>query len=184
MTVATCSLNQWVLDWEGNLGRIKESIHIAKERGASLRVGPELEICGYGCLDHFLEGDLYLHCWEMMRILLTDESLHDIMLDIGMPVIHRNVRYNCRVIVLNGKILLIRPKLHLANDGNYRENRFFTPWGRPQVVEEYFLPRMIATIQGTQKCPIGDAVISTLDTCFGVETCEEIWTPKQVFDPI
>jgi NAD+ synthase (glutamine-hydrolysing) len=52
------------------------------------------------------------------------------------------------------------------------------PWGRPQVVEEYFLPRMIAVVQGTQKCPIGDAVISTLDTCFGVESCEEIWTPK------
>jgi hypothetical protein len=32
-------LNQWVLDWEGNLARIKESIHIAKERGATLRVG-------------------------------------------------------------------------------------------------------------------------------------------------
>jgi NAD+ synthase (glutamine-hydrolysing) len=62
----------------------------------------------------------------MMLKILTDESLYEILLDIGMPVVHRNVRYNCRVIVLNGKILLIRPKLHLANDGNYRENRFFT----------------------------------------------------------
>jgi hypothetical protein len=29
---------------------------IAKSKGATLRVGPELEIPGYGCLDHFLEG--------------------------------------------------------------------------------------------------------------------------------
>jgi NAD+ synthase (glutamine-hydrolysing) len=36
------------------------------------------------------------------------------------------VLYNCRIIILNGKILLIRPKLWLANDGNYREERFFT----------------------------------------------------------
>lgn len=36
---------------------------------------------------------------------------------------HRNVRYNARVVVFNGQILLIRPKLWLANDGNYREMR-------------------------------------------------------------
>jgi NAD+ synthase (glutamine-hydrolysing) len=43
-TVATCSLNQWALDFDGNLSRILESLRIAKERGATLRVGPELEI--------------------------------------------------------------------------------------------------------------------------------------------
>jgi NAD+ synthase (glutamine-hydrolysing) len=36
--------------------RIIESIIVAKARGAAVRVGPELEIPGYGCLDHFLEG--------------------------------------------------------------------------------------------------------------------------------
>ena len=44
IVVATCSLNQWALDFEGNLERILESIRIAKEKGATLRVGPELEI--------------------------------------------------------------------------------------------------------------------------------------------
>lgn len=27
-----------------------------------------------------------------------------------------------------GKIIGIRPKIYLANDGNYREMRWFTPW--------------------------------------------------------
>jgi NAD+ synthase (glutamine-hydrolysing) len=48
ITLATCSLNQWVLDWEGNLKRIRKSIILAKEAGATLRTGPELEITGYG----------------------------------------------------------------------------------------------------------------------------------------
>lgn len=59
-TVATCSLGQWALgslaacsasdqakrvfagqtDFDGNLKRILESIKVAKERGARLRVGP------------------------------------------------------------------------------------------------------------------------------------------------
>lgn len=38
------------------------------------------------------------------------------------------VRYNCRAFVLNGEILLIRPKMYLANDGNYRETRYFATW--------------------------------------------------------
>jgi formate-dependent phosphoribosylglycinamide formyltransferase (GAR transformylase) len=42
ITVATCSLNQWALDWQGNLDRIIESIRQAKKQGARLRVGPEL----------------------------------------------------------------------------------------------------------------------------------------------
>ena len=40
--------------------RILESIVIARARGATVRVGPELEIPGYGCLDHFLEGESFL----------------------------------------------------------------------------------------------------------------------------
>lgn len=36
------------LDWEGNLARIRTSILKAKEAGATLRIGPELEISGYG----------------------------------------------------------------------------------------------------------------------------------------
>lgn len=44
ITVATCSLNQWALDFKGNLERTLKSIRIAKQRGATLRIGPELEI--------------------------------------------------------------------------------------------------------------------------------------------
>jgi NAD+ synthase (glutamine-hydrolysing) len=46
ITVATCSLNQWALDWEGNRDRILESIKVAKSRGATIRTGPELEVPG------------------------------------------------------------------------------------------------------------------------------------------
>lgn len=52
-------------------------IHFCK----SLRI----DVFRYGCLDHLLEQDLYLHCWEMLEILLKDKELYDILLDIGMP---------------------------------------------------------------------------------------------------
>lgn len=178
ITVATCNLNQWALDFEGNRDRILESIRIAKEKGARLRVGPELEITGYGCLDHFLENDLCLHSWEMYAQIIKRPETHGLILDIGMPVLHKNVRYNCRLLSLDGKILFIRPKLWLANDGNYREMRFFTPWMKPTVVEDFLLPPEIQKITGQKVVPFGDAVISTLDTCLGAETCEELFTAQ------
>lgn len=51
-------------------------------------------------LDHLLEQDLYLHSLQCLEIILRDESCYDILLDLGMPILHRNVRYNCRVVGL------------------------------------------------------------------------------------
>ncbi|KAF8433258.1 hypothetical protein L210DRAFT_3623180 [Boletus edulis BED1] len=176
ITLAT-SLNQWALDFQGNYERIIESIVIAKQRGATLRVGPELEIPGYGCYDHFLEGDTVLHSWEVLAKILADEDTMGIVCDIGMPVVHKNVIYNCRVIVHNKQILLIRPKMWLANDGNYREMRYFTPWMKYREWEDHFLPRIIQAVTKQVKVPFGDCVVSTVDTCIGVELCEELFTP-------
>lgn len=44
VTVAVSTLNQWALDFEGNLSRIMQSIMEAKDMGASYRTGPELEV--------------------------------------------------------------------------------------------------------------------------------------------
>lgn len=69
--------------------------------------------------------------------------------------------YNCRVIIYNGKILLIRPKMWLANDGNYvsshrllgaddvqRELRHFTPWSKERQTEDHSLPGIIRKVTG------------------------------------
>lgn len=120
----------------------------------------------------------------MLARILSDESCHDILLDIGLPIAHRNVKYNCRCLCLNGKILCIRPKMHLANDGNYREMRWFTPWLRPTEWEDFHLPRMLQKLQGATHVPFGDCVISTPDTCFGSETCEEMWSPNAPHVPM
>ncbi|KAJ1767730.1 glutamine-dependent NAD(+) synthetase [Coemansia sp. RSA 1813] len=177
-TVATCVLNQWALDFEGNYQRIKESIVQAKALGARLRIGPELEIPGYGCYDHFLESDTVLHSWDVLAKLLTDRTLDDILIDTGMPLLHRNTRYNCRILIHNGRIVLIRPKLYLADDGNYREPRWFSMWSRTAYVEDFVLPRSITRITGQHTVPMGDALVDTEDSCIGVELCEELFTPE------
>jgi NAD+ synthase (glutamine-hydrolysing) len=84
VTVAACALNQWALDFDGNHTRTRQSILEAKRQGALIRVGPELEICGYGCNDHFYESDTYDHCWTVLAQLLSDTDLCGIIVDCGM----------------------------------------------------------------------------------------------------
>ena len=79
-----------------------------------------MEIPGYGCEDHFNEQDTVEHSWECIAELLRGGHTEGIVCDVGMPIMHRGVRYNCRVFLLNGHVLLIRPKVALADDGNYR----------------------------------------------------------------
>ena len=114
ISVAATSLNQWAMDFEGNLKRIKSSIVEAKASGAKYRFGCELDICGYSSSDHFFEQDTTLHSWEIVRELIVDADLNDIIIDVGMPVSHRSCLYNCRVIILDGKILGIVPKKNLG----------------------------------------------------------------------
>jgi NAD+ synthase (glutamine-hydrolysing) len=70
VTVAAATLPSVPLDFAGNRDRILESIKLAKEKGARLRTGPELEVPGYGCLDHHLEGDTFLHSWVPYSVFL------------------------------------------------------------------------------------------------------------------
>ena len=44
-------------------------------------------------------------------------------------------------------------------------------------MDDYYLEQIVGRVTGQYKVPIGDAVISTRDTCFGLETCEEMFTP-------
>lgn len=82
--IASCALNQWALDFAGNKERILKSIGIAKEKGARLLVGAELQIPGYSCQDHFLESDTFLHSMEVLADIIKDPNCGDIILSCGM----------------------------------------------------------------------------------------------------
>ena len=51
------------MSFSHNKLNVINSIIEAKRLGATYRLGPELEICGYGCEDHFFELDTVRHSW-------------------------------------------------------------------------------------------------------------------------
>ena len=180
VTVATCNLNQWALDFEGNLERILQSCEEAKQAGATYRLGPELEICGYGCEDHFLESDTFLHSWESLEELFDRGATDGIMCDFGMPILFAGARYNCRVLCRDKKILMIRPKTSMADNGNYRESRYFTAYKAPKNMQEKLqLPNSWAKKFSQKTAPFGVGFLQCADgTTIGCESCEELWTPQ------
>lgn len=103
-------------------------------------------IRGYNCEDHFYESDTRLHSWQVLATLLKSHVCNDIIIDVGMPVMHKNVTYNCRIAFLNSKILLIRPKMHLCDTIMYRESRWFSPWTK--VIFNYNFSYLFIPILG------------------------------------
>ncbi|KAJ3669271.1 hypothetical protein LUZ60_011221 [Juncus effusus] len=176
LKVATCNLNQWAMDFDTNLKNIKESIKRAKESGAKIRIGPELEISGYGCEDHFLEEDTEKHSWECLTDILTGDLTNDILCSIGMPVTFNSVRYNCQVFCMDGRILLIRPKMVLANDGNYREFRWFSPWTQKDSLVDFDLPLSVSELTSQSSVKFGFGFLRFRDVSVAAETCEELFT--------
>ncbi|KAI0409992.1 NAD+ synthase [Xylaria palmicola] len=91
LTVAAATLPSVPLDFKGNRDRILESLRVAKQKGATVRTGPELEIPGYGCLDHHLEGDTFAHSWEVLAEIISDPVCKGMLVDLGMGCRHRSV---------------------------------------------------------------------------------------------
>jgi len=164
---------------------------------ASYRLGPELEICGYGCEDHFLESDTFMHCWESISELFERGATDGLLCDFGSIVLHNGARYNCRVLCRDRRVLLIRPKMALADSGNYRESRYFTAYrpfrAQPATERPYadfdtgsgtsnmhLLPRHLFEAKFGQKyATFGAEFIKFGDgSTVGVESCEELWTPE------
>eukprot|EP01038_Epipyxis_sp_PR26KG_P013499 gene13499-18112_t len=172
--LATSYINQLALDFDGNLKRTIESIDQSKKLGCKYRLGPELEIPGYSCEDHFLEMDTYTHSDQSLAAILGSDITCDILCDIGCPILHNNVRYNCRVLCLNKKIVLIRPVVIADNDvNNYRKKRYFTPWDYSGL-QDHALSDMLFSVTKQRTVKMGIGTISSQGTTLAFELCEEL----------
>lgn len=65
--------------------------------------------------------------------------------------------------------------MYMADEGNYRESRWFNCWSRPGHTEPHPLPSFMHDIQ--REAPFGDAVLDFDDTSVAAEICEELFAP-------
>lgn len=104
----------------------------------------------------------------------------DMLCDFGMPLLYRGARYNCRILCYNRQVLWIRPKSSMADNGNYRESRYFTAYtsNSSSEKETFLLPTLVYETLGQRDCPFGLGFVESCDGIrVGCESCEELWTP-------
>ena len=168
--VATASVNQIPLDWDGNTRRIAAAIEEARARGVQLLCLPELCITGYGCEDAFHAPEV---CETAARVAMQEVAplTGGMVVSVGLPVLHRCGVYNAALLFVDGRAIGLSAKGDLAGDGVHYEPRWFKPWPRGTTGR--------ITINGTT-LPIGDLVYELDGVRLGFEICEEAWVAHRV----
>ena len=170
IALAATALNQTPLAWQSNVANIRAAIAEARAAGAAIVCLPELCVTGYGCEDAFLSSNTHAQAWASLREILPDTK--DLTVSFGLPVFHHNTVFNAAALAVDGKLVALVCKRHLAGDGIHYEPRWFKPW--PLQVRDVF-----RSPDNGEEIPIGDLVIDIGGVRLGFEICEDAWVARR-----
>jgi NAD+ synthase (glutamine-hydrolysing) len=152
-----------------NRTEIKKLIDDACEQNVQIVCFPELSITGYTCGELFNQHLLISAAETAVSELLDETRASDIIFITGAPVASDEKLFNCAVVCQAGKILGIVAKTHLSNYNEFYEKRWFVPSAYAPAHTSY---------AGMDNIPFGaDILFKSKDFVFGVELCEDLWTP-------
>ena len=167
---AAASLRLKVADPTYNKEKIKEAIDCAEQKGTRLIVLPELCVTGYTCADLFFTKSLQRSAENALKEIIEYTSGKNIVAAVGMPVPFYNSLYNCAVVIGNGRIYGIVPKIHLANYNEFYEKRWFASGSDFKSCQNIDFCGFETTI-GSQIFDLGGGAV------LGLELCEDLWVP-------
>lgn len=167
---AAASLRLKVADPTYNKEKIKEAIDCAEQKGTRLIVLPELCVTGYTCADLFFTKSLQNSAENALKEIIKYTSGKNIVAAVGMPVPFYNSLYNCAVVIGNGRIYGIVPKIHLANYNEFYEKRWFASGSDFKSCQNIDFCGFETTI-GSQIFDLGAGAV------LGLELCEDLWVP-------
>jgi NAD+ synthase (glutamine-hydrolysing) len=166
--VAAAVLNTTPLAWAANQAAIIDAIRQARQQRVSILCLPELCITGYGCEDAFLSNGTQAMAQRLLVELLPET--HGMAVSFGLPVLHRGALFNTAALAVDGKLLGLVAKQHLAGEGIHYEPRWFKRW--PNNAREQ------VEIAG-QSLPFGDLMFEVGDVRLGFEICEDAWVANR-----
>ncbi|MBO3803141.1 MAG: NAD+ synthase, partial [Candidatus Brockarchaeota archaeon] len=158
MKVVMAQVNCTVGDIEGNIGKIREYIKMANERGADLVAFPELTVTGYPPQDLLLEKTFVKSQREMLFKTIRENSV-SIAGVIGFVDYKKGSLYNAAAVFNRRRIVKIVYKTLLPTYDVFDEARYF----KPALVSE-IKPVLIG--------------FNTIKFKLGVEICEDLWDKK------
>jgi NAD+ synthase (glutamine-hydrolysing) len=172
--VAAASPVLRVADCSFNAERHIELLERAEDEGVDLVVFPELSLTGYTCADLFHQQVLQEAAAKSLREIVTiaQSRFHGVFM-VGLPAMISDKLYNVAAVCLNGTIYLITPKRYLPNYKEFYEARYFASSLALQDTESAFL--FGEFVRSQADLVFGFSGIH--DVTFGVEICEDLWTP-------
>ena len=155
-------------DCRYNAAQVKQQIDEAVEEGVQVVLFPELTVTGYTCADLFFMQQLQQNALTVLEDICNHTKGKPIIVIVGAPLQCDNNLYNCALVMTDGDVVGVVPKINLPNTGEFYEKRWFTS-GR------CCLPKMELW---AGEVPFGrDLLFVTRDFSFGIEICEDLWSP-------
>ena len=162
-----------VADCRQNAQEVKRQIAEAIEEGVEVICFPELTLTGYTCADLFFTQQLQQDALAALEDVCAYTREKPIVVLIGAPLQVDNNLFNCAFVMTDGEVLGVVPKINLPNTGEFYEKRWFTSgraWQRSADAETIEL--------WSGDVPFGtDLLFTTRHYCFGIEICEDLWSP-------
>lgn len=177
--VATAIPTVKVADVEYNLKQHIDLIHQAHEQGVQLLAFPELSLTGYTCADLFHHEPL-LEATKTALLHLAEATRGiDMAVVVGAPLAWGNRLFNCAVLLGDGLIVGIVPKIYLPNYCEFYEARWFASGA--EVTDGSMLELSMTDRKGKriqQRIRFGkDLLFDFEGTTIGIEICEDLWVP-------
>lgn len=168
-----------VADCQYNASEIKKQITEAIHEGVQVICFPELSITGYTCADLFFTQQLQKDALAALEDVCAFTRDLPIIVLIGAPLKVDNNLYNCAFVMTDGDVIGVVPKINLPNTGEFYEKRWFSS-GRDVLENNVnsIRPRIPTIELWGNDIPFGiDLLFTTKDYCFGIELCEDLWSP-------
>lgn len=177
--VAAAVPHMRVADCQYNASEIKKQITEAVQEGVQVVCFPELSITGYTCADLFFTQQLQKDALSALEDVCTFTRDLPIIVLIGAPLKVDNNLYNCAFVMTDGEVVGVVPKINLPNTGEFYEKRWFSS-GRDVLENNVnsIRPRIPTIELWGNDVPFGiDLLFTTKDYSFGIELCEDLWSP-------
>ena len=176
LRVATAIPTVKVADAEYNLKQHIQLIHEAHQQGVQLLVFPELSITGYTCADLFHHEPLLQGAKLALMHLCEATRGIDMAVVVGCPLSYQNRLYNCGVLLGDGKIVGIVPKVYLPNYAEFYEARWFASGAEVPAGARISLGRLADT--SFDNILFGQNLLFDFEgVTLGIEICEDLWVP-------
>ena len=177
VNVASAIPSVKVADVDYNVAEIERLVEEANEQQVDLLVFPELSLTGYSCQDLFRQATL-LDAVKAAIGRLYECAIHNqVVFVVGAPIEVDGTLYNAAIVFSPKNYPSAVVKTYLPNYGEFYERRWFASSeefpleGRSSSYISLSDSSYMLNVYG------GHLVFSLDDVKFGVEICEDVWSP-------